>query len=114
VITVRGTIIARGTEGLPILFTSAKVLYYCPNIYKYLTIVLGNQGKRRLGWNYIHFGYELFFFDLDLEYPSYVRTMDIDASQITFDEDGNYLSGSILEHITIEYAGNSGGVIAGN
>jgi len=63
----KGNIIARGTEQLPIVFTST------------------NAPAAPGNWSRIHF-----------------TDFAVDA---TFDSDGNYLSGGILEHVIVEYAG---------
>jgi parallel beta-helix repeat protein len=67
-LTVQGTLIARGTAGSPITFTS-------------------NIGTAKGDWGYIHFADS--------------------SADATFDGNGAYTGGSILQYATVEYGGGA-------
>ncbi|MBK9095141.1 MAG: right-handed parallel beta-helix repeat-containing protein [Anaerolineae bacterium] len=68
-LTVQGTLVARGVDGNPIVFTSNAA----------------SPGKG--DWGYIHFADS--------------------STDATVDANGNYVSGSILQYATVEYAGGA-------
>lgn len=68
-LTVQGTLVARGVDGTPIVFTSNAA----------------SPGKG--DWGYIHFADS--------------------STDATVDANGNYVSGSILQYATVEYAGGA-------
>jgi hypothetical protein len=83
---VRGTLVARGTEQLPIIFTSSQET---PNN--------GDWGGNKNCNDYSN--WTSFSIGIDFRSQAIGATFDINTKE--------YIGGSILEHCHLEYAGNS-------